>query len=122
VSPPISGLRCSCVSEPSSVALTQRFLAPVASTTTSQHLAFKLVAVGSGQLEVACRVGDREYKKHFLGLSDNVTYFAEQLAAARVSANHYRVIFKPQAIISDIDFRESGEELLENTSEAEAIR
>ena len=34
----------------------------------------------------------------------------------------YRVIFKPRAIIPDIDFRGSGEELLENTSEAEAIR
>lgn len=76
----------------------------------------------SRQLEVTCRVGDREYKKHFLGLSDNVTYFVEQLEAARVSAYHYRVIFKPQAIIPDIDFRGSGEELLENTSEAEAIR
>ena len=32
----------------------------------------------SKQLEVTCKVGEREYKKHFLGLSDNVTYFAEQ--------------------------------------------
>ena len=72
------------------------------------------------QLEVTCRVGDREYKKHFLGLSDNVTYFAEQLDGARVSAYHYRVTFKPQAILPDIDFRGSGEELLENSSENES--
>ena len=74
----------------------------------------------SNQLEVTCRVDEREYKKHFLGLSDNVTYFAEQLDAAPVSAYHYRVTFKPQAILPDIDFRGSGEELLENSSENES--
>ena len=31
---------------------------------------------GLGQLEVVCKTGDNTYKKHFLGLSDNVTYFA----------------------------------------------
>ena len=31
------------------------------------------------QLEVICKTGNREYKKHFLGLSDNVAYFVEQL-------------------------------------------
>ena len=51
----------------------------------------------SNQLEVTCKVGQTEYKKHFLGLSDNVTYFAEQLDGAQVSAYHYRVVFKPQA-------------------------
>ena len=30
------------------------------------------------QLEVTCKTGPDSYKKHFLGLSDNVTYFAEQ--------------------------------------------
>ena len=72
------------------------------------------------QLEVTCKVGDREYKKHFLGLSANVTYFAEQLDPAPVSAYHYRVTFKPQTIIPDIDFRGSGQELLDNMSEAPA--
>lgn len=72
------------------------------------------------QLEVTCKVDDAEYKKHFLGLSDNVTYFAEQFDGARVSAYHYRVTFKPQAILPDIDFRGSGEELFENSSENES--
>ena len=74
----------------------------------------------SNQLEVTCKVGETEFKKHFLGLSDNVTYFAEQLDGARVSAYHYRVVFKPQAIIPDIDFRGSGRDLLENASENES--
>ena len=71
------------------------------------------------QLEVTCKVAEDTYKKHFLGLSDNVTYFAEQLEGAQVSAYHYRVTFKPQVIIPDIDLRGSVPELLENASENE---
>jgi len=54
------------------------------------------------QLEVTCKIGKDAYKKHFLGLSDNVTYFAEQIDSANVSVDHYRVSFKPEAIIPDI--------------------
>jgi hypothetical protein len=55
------------------------------------------------QLEVTCKIGDDEYKKHFLGLSDNVSYFVEQLETADVSEYRYRVIFKPSVILPDID-------------------
>jgi hypothetical protein len=54
------------------------------------------------QLEVTCKLGKDAYKKHFLGLSDNVTYFAEQIDSANVSVDHYRVSFKPEAVIPDI--------------------
>lgn len=54
---------------------------------------------------VTCKTGHNQYKKHFLGLSDNVTFFAEQLEPASVSAYHYRVIFKPQSILPDVDFK-----------------
>ncbi len=64
------------------------------------------------QLEVTCKTGENEYKKHFLGLSDNVTYFAEQLNGKDVSVYHYRVIFKPQAILPDVDFRGSSDEVI----------
>jgi hypothetical protein len=60
---------------------------------------------------VTCKTGPSAYKKHFLGLSDNVTFFAEQIEAASVSAYHYKVMFKPQAIIPDIDFKGSTKEL-----------
>ena len=69
------------------------------------------------QLEVTCKIGPEQFKKHFLGLSDNVTYFAEQLATADVSVYHHRVTFKPQSIIPDIDFRGSTKELMKNHSE-----
>lgn len=57
------------------------------------------------KLDVTCKVGPREYKKHSLGLSDNVTYFSEQLEGSDVSVYHYRVIFKPQTILPDIDVK-----------------
>lgn len=59
----------------------------------------------AGKLSVTCKVGEGEYKKHFLGLSDNVTFFAEQLEGSNVSEYYYRVTFKPQTIIPDIDAR-----------------
>lgn len=66
------------------------------------------------QLEVLCKVGDDDYKKHFLGLSDNVSYFVEQGEAVEASANHYRVTFKPQSIVPDVDFRGSTEDIPES--------
>ena len=57
----------------------------------------------SDQLTVTCKTSNYQYKKHFLGLSDNVTYFVEQMDATNVSEYHYRVIFKPAAIVPDID-------------------
>jgi len=65
----------------------------------------------SGRLEVVCKTGENSFKKHFLGLSDNVTYFAEQIDGVDVSTYHYRVVFKPQAIIPDVDFRGDLDEL-----------
>lgn len=56
-----------------------------------------------GSLEVTCKTAPTEFKKHFLGLSDNVSYFVEQIQGADVSVYNYRVIFKPDVIIPDID-------------------
>lgn len=58
-----------------------------------------------GELTVTCKTGPKAYKKHFLGLSDNVTFFAEQIENADVSVYRYRVIFKPSAIIPDIELK-----------------
>lgn len=61
------------------------------------------IAEANQQLEVTCKVGPDQYKKHFLGLSDNVSYFAEQLDSANVSTYRYRVIFKPEALVPDVE-------------------
>lgn len=57
------------------------------------------------EVTVTCQTGPDKYKKHFLGLSDNVTYFAEQLEDKNVSVYHYKVIFKPSVIIPDIEVK-----------------
>lgn len=57
------------------------------------------------EVSITCKVGPSSYKKHFLGLSDNVTYFVEQVDSASVSAYHYRVVFKPSVILPDIEIR-----------------
>lgn len=61
----------------------------------------------SGQLEVTCKIGDETYKKHFLGLSDNVSYFVEQTDAKYEDAYHYKVLFRPEQIIPDIELQTS---------------
>lgn len=57
---------------------------------------------GPSRVAVICKVGPTDYKKHFLGLSDNVTYFVEQLEPNKASTHFYRVTFKPSTIIPDI--------------------
>lgn len=58
-----------------------------------------------GELTVTCKTGPGVYKKHFLGLSDNVTYFVEQLEPMAADTYHYRVVFKPSVITPDLDIR-----------------
>ena len=57
------------------------------------------------ELSITCKVGPSTFKKHFLGLSDNVTYFVEQLQPNPASVYHYRVIFKPASIIPDVEVK-----------------
>jgi hypothetical protein len=58
-----------------------------------------------GSLSVTCKVGPDQYKKHFLGLSDNVTYFAEQIESSPVDVWHYKVMFRPSIIVPDVDLK-----------------
>lgn len=58
-------------------------------------------------LRVTCKTDSDEYKRHYLGLSDNVSYFVEQIDGANVDPFHYRVIFRPESIIPDIDIQTS---------------
>ena len=60
------------------------------------------------QLEVTCKTGEGEFKKHYLGVSDNVTYFVEQMDASSVDKFHYKVAFRPETILPDIDMQTSG--------------
>ena len=63
------------------------------------------------QLEVTCKTGEDQYKKHFLGLTDNIGYIVEQLESSNVDTFHYKVIFRPETIIPNVDVKTSaGEE------------
>lgn len=59
----------------------------------------------SKEVSITCKVGPTSYKKHFLGLSDNVTYIVEQIESAPTSVYFYRVMFKPASILPEIDFK-----------------
>ena len=60
------------------------------------------------RLSVTCKVGEGKYKKHFLGLSDNVSYFVEQTDAKYEDPFHYKVLFRPEEIIPYVDLQTSN--------------
>ena len=62
-------------------------------------------AVSERKVDVTCKVGDKEFKKHSLGISDNVTYFSEQLTSKGVRVYQYKVDFRPTTIIPDVDLK-----------------
>lgn len=62
-------------------------------------------AVSERKVDVTCKVGDKEFKKHSLGISDNVRYFSEQLTSKGVSVYQYKVDFRPTTIIPDVDLK-----------------
>ena len=66
-----------------------------------------------GEVSVTCK-SPHGFVKHIWKLGDNVTVFAQQLDDVDVSVNHYRVTFKPQTILPDIDFRGDASDLTRN--------
>lgn len=51
--------------------------------------------VSENQLEIIVEDEKGEYKKHFIGLSDNVTYVVEDITAGDVSEYKYTLNFNP---------------------------
>lgn len=51
---------------------------------------------GDNQLEIIVEEEDGTYKKHFVGLSDNVTYVVEDITAGDVSNYKYTLNFNPK--------------------------
>ena len=66
------------------------------------------------KVQITCKTGSNEFKRHQLGLSDNVTYLAEHLNPTSVSTYHHRIIFKPQSIISEVDVNVDADEIFNN--------
>ena len=44
---------------------------------------------------VDCKTSDVKDKTYFFGLSDNITYFVEEIDSQKVSAYHHKVIWEP---------------------------
>lgn len=56
-------------------------------------------------LVITCREPNHLFKKHYMGLSTDVTYTIEQLESAPASVDHSRVIFAPQTLIPTVEIR-----------------
>lgn len=64
-----------------------------------------LIVDADGDLVVTVKTEDGQFLKHYLGLSDNVTYFSEALSSNDVSSKQYKVIFKPSVILPTIEVK-----------------
>jgi hypothetical protein len=56
-----------------------------------------------GDLIVICKEGPDQYKKHYIGLSHNVTFVSTQLEPADASVYHTRIVLKPQNFVPNFD-------------------
>ena len=55
------------------------------------------------QLEIVTLSGEDDYKKHFVGLSDNVTYVIEDVTGTGVNADQYTIKFNPKSVLPDVE-------------------
>lgn len=60
------------------------------------------------RLIVTCKHGDDDYRKHELGLADNVYYASVQLEGIDVSEYRTRILIKPENIIPEFDLETSS--------------
>lgn len=59
------------------------------------------------QLEIIIEVDDNKFKKHFIGLSDNVTYTIEDISGSEVSKYHYEINYNPNMWIPfELDYKD----------------
>jgi hypothetical protein len=56
-----------------------------------------------GVLEVVCKHGPDDFRKHVIGLSDNMFFISTQLKGIDVSEYRTKIILKPENIMPDLD-------------------
>jgi hypothetical protein len=54
-------------------------------------------------LMVTCKQGPNEYKKHYVGMSDNMFFISTQLKPLDVSEYHTLFVLKPENVVPDFD-------------------
>lgn len=62
-------------------------------------------ATHNAQVSVTCETSPGVFEKHLMGLSDNVTWFEQQINPQPVSDAHYRIQFMPSTMLPDVDVR-----------------
>lgn len=58
--------------------------------------------VSDNQLEIVVEDENGEYKKHFIGLSDNVTYVVEDVTSGNVNQYKYTLNFNPKMWLPEV--------------------
>lgn len=56
-----------------------------------------------GDLVVICKEGPDRFKKHLMGLSQNVTFISTQLEPIDVSVYNTRIILRPESLVPNFD-------------------
>lgn len=54
-------------------------------------------------LVVTCKHSPKDYRKHYIGLSDNVTFVNVQTKGLKVSQYRTKIIIRPEALLPDLD-------------------
>jgi len=54
-------------------------------------------------LEVTCKHGPDDFRKHYVGMADNVFFISTQLRPMDVSEYRTKVILKPENLVPDLD-------------------
>ena len=55
------------------------------------------------QLVVVCKHGPDDYRKHYLGLSDNIFWVSTQLEGIDASVYRTRIVLKPENVVPNFD-------------------
>lgn len=58
---------------------------------------------GLRALVVTCKQGPKDYRKHYIGMSDNMFFISTQLQGIPVSEYRTKIVLKPQGIVPDLD-------------------
>jgi hypothetical protein len=54
-------------------------------------------------LDVICKHGPGDIRKHYLGMSDNVTFLSTQVQGMDVDEYRTKIVLRPQALVPDLD-------------------
>jgi hypothetical protein len=62
----------------------------------------------SGTLAVTCKIGNDKYIKDYFGKADNAIWFELQSKPVKEDVYHYKVTFRPEAVIPNLQVDTSG--------------